>query len=142
MKFLWLLLILTFSNQVFSADADAISINPTKLLVINPVASDIVLTDIEKRMINKIMLKACAKQIDYQIALGEIGLAREALMNISQVSLTLNGNEQNLKVTALLLDEKNKIMINKIVKERIERLHLMRTVEEVVEALFKKTVQL
>ena len=136
MKLLWLLIALVFSSQLFAADA--INTPPKKLMVVNPVKSEITLSDIEKRMINKIVLKTCARQTDYQIALGEIGVAREALTSIFQVDLTLTGNENNLKISGVFLDEKNKILINKVVKERVERLHLMRNVELVMESLFVK----
>lgn len=138
MKLTWLLLTLIFSNQIF-ATADDINVNtPYKHLVINPVTSEIQLTDIERRMINKIVLKACAKQTGFQISLGSIGIAREAILHIFQVNLALTGTEQNLKISGNLIDEKNKILIKKVVFEKNERLHLMRNVEKVMEQLFPK----
>lgn len=140
MKFICLFLLLVVSGQALANETDDdISTNtPKKILVISPIASDIVLSDIEKRMINKIVLKACAKKKEYQIALGDIGVAREALLNIFEVSLEISGKENDFKITGTLLDERNKVMLNKIVRTKNERLHLMRNIEMVMETLFEQ----
>lgn len=139
MKFIWLLLMLVTGLALAGETEDDIAKNtPRKILVISPVASDIVLSDIEKRMINKIVLKACAKKKEYQIALGEIGIARGALLNIFEVSLEITGKENDFKLTGILLDEKNKVVLNKIVRTKNERLHLMRNIEMVMETLFEQ----
>ena len=110
-------------------------------MVINPVEAAITLSDVDNRLINKIVLKECAKQTEYQIAMGDIGVSREALFNIFNVNLTLIGSEANLTITGVLLDEKNKIVVNKVVREKVERLHLMRTVEDVMKGLFPKKIE-
>jgi hypothetical protein len=109
---------------------------PLKLLVINPIKSEIILNDIERRMINKVVLKTCAKQSGYEISMGEIGIAREAGLSIFDVTLSLTGNDTNMVITGVLLDEKNKILLKKISKQGVERLHLMRSVEDVMNGLF------
>lgn len=139
MKNLWWLILLLYGHLSFSADD--ITLGPQKYLVINPVNSQIPLTDMEKRMIDKVILKSCAKQADYQIAIGDIGIARDAFLNIYNLNLTLTGKDSALVVSAILLDEKNKIVITKVVKENVVRLHLMRNIEEVMETIFPKPVK-
>lgn len=139
MKRLWLLLVLMGVNLVFASDD--ITEGPKKLLVIKSLQSEIALNDLEKRMINKVMLKICAKQTDYQIAMGEIGIAREADLSIFEVTLSLIGNDAKMSISGTLLDEKNKKVVNKITKEKVERLHLMRDIEDVMDGLFPKRVK-
>ncbi len=134
MKFLGLLLGV-FGNMGLLFGSDAIPA-PLKLLVINPIKSEIALNDIERRMINKVVLKTCAKQSGYEISMGEIGIAREAGLSIFDVTLSLTGNDSNMVITGVLLDEKNKILLKKISKQGVERLHLMRSVEDVMNGLF------
>lgn len=139
MKRLWLLWVLMGVNLVFASDD--ITEGPKKLLVIKSLRSEIALNDLEKRMINKVMLKICAKQTDYQIAMGEIGIAREADLSIFEVTLSLTGNDAKMSISGTLLDEKNKKVVNKITKEKVERLHLMRDIEDVMDGLFPKRVK-
>jgi hypothetical protein len=139
MKRLWFLLILIGINLGFAADD--ITEGPKKLLVIKSLHSDIALNDIEKRMINKVVLKICAKQTDYQIAMGEIGIAREAALSIFEVTLSLTGNDANMSISGILLDEKNKQVVKKVTREKVERLHLMRNIEDVMDGLFPKRVK-
>lgn len=134
MKFLGLMLGVIWSIGPLLA-ADVLPI-PLKLLVINPIKSEIILNDIERRMINKVVLKTCAKQSGYEISMGEIGIAREAGLSIFDVTLSLTGSDANMAITGVLLDEKNKILLKKISKQGIERLHLMRSVEDVMNGLF------
>ncbi len=134
MKFLGLLLGV-FGNMGLLFGSEAIP-DPLKLLVINPIKSEIILNDIERRMINKVVLKTCAKQSGYEISMGEIGIAREAGLSIFDVTLSLTGNDANMVITGVLLDEKNKILLKKISKQGVERLHLMRSVEDVMNGLF------
>jgi hypothetical protein len=117
---------------------DDIQLGPKKYLIINPTKSSISLTDIDKRQIEKIILKSCTKQTVYQVAMGEIGAATEAKLDISHVSLVLEGKEQELSITATLVDENKKILLNKVRKSHVQRQEMLRSIEDSVEELFKK----
>jgi hypothetical protein len=137
MKLIGPLFVLLLSGQILASD-DIHFNTPKKLMVINPVDSEIILSDVDNRLINKIVLKECAKQTEYQIAMGEIGISVDAHFTIFNVNLTLSGKESNLTITGILLDEKDKIVVNKVERLKVERLHLMRSVEDVMKGLFAK----
>lgn len=107
------------------------------ILVINPFTSTVTLSDFEKTQINKIILKATSRQQTYQIALGELGIAKKAKHKIHHVQLDLVKDEGDFhSIKALLIDEKNKKVLNKIIEEKVSRLDLLRTIEDVVLRLF------
>jgi hypothetical protein len=137
MKLIAPLFVLLLSGQILASD-DIHFNTPKKLMVINPVDSEIILSDVDNRLINKIVLKECAKQTEYQIAMGEIGISVDAHFSIFNVNITLTGEESNLTITGILLDEKNKIVVSKVERLKVKRLHLMRTVEDVMKGLFAK----
>lgn len=107
-----------------------------KLLVINPLKTEILLTDVERRMINKVTIKVCAKQRDFQIALGEIGIAKNAQIEIFNIELELLKVENGITVKVLLLDEIKKQVVAKSSISNVEKLHLMRTVETALDNVF------
>jgi hypothetical protein len=137
MKLIGPLFVLLLSGQILASD-DIHFNTPKKLMVINPVDSEIILSDVDNRLINKIVLKECAKQTEYQIAMGEIGISVDAHFTIFNVNLTLSGKESNLTITGILIDEKDKVVVNKVERLKVERLHLMRSVEDVMKGLFAK----
>ena len=107
------------------------------ILVINPFSSTVTLSDFEKTQINKIILKASSRQQTYQIALGELGEAKKSKHKIHHVQLDLVkdvGDSHSVK--ALLIDEKNKKVLNRILEEKVSRLDLLRIIEDVLLRLF------
>lgn len=107
-----------------------------RLLVVNPLVSEVELSDTEKRLINKVMIKVCAKQRDYQIALGEIGIAKNASFSISNIELSLSKQENGIGVKVVLLDEAKKLVLGKSMAGPVQRLHLLRTIEKSLESVF------
>ena len=109
-----------------------------RLLVINPMVSNLELTDVEKRMINKVTIKVCAKQKGYQIALGEIGIAKSAGFGISNLELSVTTQPDGIEVKAVLLDEIKKQVLGIYTLKRVDRLHLMRTIETALDSVFNQ----
>ncbi len=124
-------------NSFFVGAQDDIELGPKKYLVLNPVQSSIALNDIDKRQIEKIMLKSCTKQTLFQVSMGAIGVATEAKLDVSHVSLVLEGKEQDLQITATLIDENKKILLGKVRKSHVKKQDMLRTIEDTVEELFR-----
>lgn len=133
--FLFTVLLASFSGASRADDFDDYGAG-RRLLVINPLISEIDLTDVEKRLINKITIKVCAKQKGYQIALGEIGIAKNAGFGISNLEVSILKKPAGIEVKVILLDEIKKQVLGKILVERVERLHLLRTVESSMDSVF------
>jgi len=129
------LLTVSFSKSSLADDFDDYGASK-RLLVINPLISEIDLTDVEKRLINKVTIKVCAKQKGYQIALGEIGIAKNAGFGISNLEVSVLKKPAGIEVKVILLDEIKKQVLGKVLVERVERLHLLRTIESSMDSVF------
>ncbi len=129
------LLLGSYSGSSLADDFDDYGASK-RLLVINPLISEIDLTDVEKRLINKVTIKVCAKQRGYQIALGEIGIAKNAGFGISNLEVSILKKPAGIEVKVILLDEIKKQVLGKVLVERVERLHLLRTIESSMDSVF------
>jgi hypothetical protein len=137
MKWILLLLLLLPVQALAQQNEDKDPEFEKTILVINPFTSTVVLSEFDKTQINKIMLKASSRQQTYQIALGELGEAKKSKHKIHHMQLDLIKNEEDFhSIKALLIDEKNKKVINKITEEKVTRLDLLRMVEDVLLRLF------
>lgn len=137
MKWILLLLLLLPLFSWSQEDEDKDPELEKTILVLNPFTSTVALSDFEKTQVNKIILKATSRQQTYQIALGELGEAKKSKHKIHHVQLDLIKNEEDShSIKALLIDEKNKKVLNKITEEKVPRLDLLRRIEDVLLKLF------
>jgi hypothetical protein len=109
---------------------------PPKILIINPLEASLQLTEQDRRLIHKAILKVCAKQTGHEIMLGELGDAQNSSFEVSHVNVSLGGTPESVTLSATLVDEKRKRLIKKIVADRIPRLQLVRKVEDAMIELF------
>lgn len=117
---------------------DDIQLGSKKLLVIEPLKSSVSLTELEKTMIDKTILKTCSRQSRYQISLGALGIAKDAGMQIYHVTLALRGKSDAIEVSALLLDETQKTVVGKASASNVSKLNLVRSIEDALASLFRK----
>lgn len=91
----------------------------------------------ERNQSAKIILKGTTKVPGYQIVIGNFDPSKKAKVKVHVVEVEIERVAEGiLKLTAKLFDEKSKKLINKVVRERVEKIAYFRELEKLMNELF------
>jgi hypothetical protein len=97
---------------------------------------------LDEDRVNKIILRATTKQTEYELAMTNLDDFEKAKVPVFQVQLQLEKikDKEIYEARALLVDMKNKKLVNKVEELRIPRIELLRRIEELLNRLFLQPV--